>query len=66
MILERDNGNWQDTSTKIWLLPNQLSTTLTTNLPENTEWVVVNPRQTGARARKKPEFFKYKKISRLL
>jgi len=66
MILERDNGNWQDTSTKTWLLPNQLSYTLTTNLPENTEWIVVNPRQTGARASKKSMNFSNKKISRLL
>jgi hypothetical protein len=48
LIRERDNGNWQDTSTKGWLLSNPASTTLTTILPENNEWIVVNPRQTGA------------------
>jgi len=46
MIRERDNGNWQDTTTKGWLLPNQILT-LTSNTPENEEWIILNPRQTG-------------------
>ncbi|CAB3386081.1 Hypothetical predicted protein [Cloeon dipterum] len=46
MVPESGNANWQDLSIKGWLVPTE-NLTLTENLPNNTEWIVLNPRQTG-------------------
>ncbi|XP_059490055.1 aminopeptidase A-like isoform X2 [Neocloeon triangulifer] len=45
-VTQKSNGNWQDTSTKGWLKPNEVLT-ITDNDLDKTEWVVLNPRITG-------------------